>query len=315
MLALVLRRLLASLAVLLVVSFLVFGVVYLSPGDPVAIMLGREASGEAAASIRHDLGLDRPFFVQYVSWLAAMLRGEFGTSITMHVPALNLLAPAYVNTFILAVASLAIALVFGVAIGVAAGARAGGLFDRASAGLAEILAATPVFWLGLMLIWLISKKLRWLPSSGMHNLRGSSTFGDLLAHLALPAFSASALAIAIIARLTRSSVVDVLNSDYARMFAASGMSRGQLLLTQVFRNILPPIVSIGGLQFGTLFSGVIFVEMVFAWPGLSAQLYNAITAHDIPVIQTGVLMIAATFVLINLAVDILLILLNPRARG
>ena len=136
-----------------------------------------------------------------------------------------------------------------------------------------------------------------------------------LLHLVLPAFSASVLAVAIIARLTRSSVIDAMNSDYAKMFAAAGMSRMRLLRTQIIRNVLPPIVSIGGLQFGTLFGGVIFVETVFAWPGLSAQLYNAITAHDIPVIQTGVLMIAATFVLINLVVDLLLIWLNPRMRG
>lgn len=233
----------------------------------------------------------------------------------MHVPALSIVTPAYANTFVLALASLSVALFFGVTIGVLAGLRAGGWFDRLTSGVVEAFAATPVFWLGLMLIWLFCQKLRWLPSSGMHNLRGASTFGDLLAHLALPAFSASVLAIAIIARLTRSSVIDAMNSDYVKMFTSAGMSRGQLLRTQIFRNILPPIVSIGGLQFGTLFSGVIFVEAVFAWPGLSAQLYNAITAHDVPVIQTGVLMIAATFVLINLVVDVLLIWLNPRMRG
>ncbi|MGJ4859366.1 ABC transporter permease [Labrys sp. La1] len=315
MIALIARRAVASLAILVLVTFLVFLVVYFSPGDPVAIMLGRDASGETADQIRRDLGLDRPFLVQYGAWLWGLLGGHFGTSITMHVPVLDILVPAYVNTFILALASLVIALTVGVLLGVLSGLRAGGWFDRLAAAISEGLAATPVFWLGIMLIWLVSKQLRWLPSSGMYNLRGSHSLADLLTHLVLPAFSAAVLAIAIIMRLTRASVIDALNADYARMFASAGMSTPRLLFTQIARNILAPIVSIGGLQFGTLFGGVIFVETVFAWPGLSAQLYNAITAHDIPVIQTGVLMIAATFIVINLIVDLALVWLNPRARA
>ncbi len=313
--ALVAQRFASSFAVLLLVTFLVFLVVYLSPGDPIVVMLGQGASDQQVAELRNFYGLDQGFLAQYWAWLRGIATGQFGTSITMHVPALDIVIPAYENTFILALASLAVALVVGVTVGIVAGLWPGGWFDRIATNVVEILAATPVFWLGIILIWLVSKELRWLPSSGMHNLRGAATIGDLMAHLVLPALSSAVLAIAIVARLTRNSVIEASHSDYARMFAASGMSRGRIFRTQMIRNILPPIVSIGGLQFGTLFGGVIFVEMVFAWPGLSAQLYNAITSHDVPVIQAGVLMIAVTFVLINLLVDLLLIWLNPRARA
>ncbi len=315
MLRFLLRRLASAVAVLAAASFVVFLIVHFSPADPVRLLLGPAASQGEIAEMRTRLGLDQPLLVQYGVWLSHLLRGDFGQSLSTRLPALAIIWPAYLNTLLLAVASLAVSLVFGVAAGVVAGFRAGRLADRVLMFISEVLAATPVFWLGIVLIWIFARELGWLPSSGMRNMRLRGSHADLLAHLVLPAFSASVLAIAIIARLVRGAVVEVLASDYVRIARAAGMSDGRILATQVWRNILPPVVSVGGLQFGTLFGGVIFVETVFAWPGISVQVFNAITAGDIAVVQAGILLIAATFVLTNLVVDILLMRLNPRTAG
>lgn len=307
-----LRRLTAAFLVLAAVTFVVFLIVYLSPGDPVKTLLGQSATAEQIAGMRARLGLDLPFHEQYGAWLWRVVHGDFGRSISTQVPAMSILLPAFGNTLILALSSLFLSLLFGVAIGVASGFRAGRLLDKVLMFFTEVLAATPVFWLGLILIWIFARELGWLPSSGMRNMRARGSSLDLLAHLVLPSIAASVLAISIIARLVRGAVIDVLASDYVKIAQAAGMSSFRIFRKQVWRNILPPIISVGGLQFGTLFGGVIFVEAVFAWPGISAQLFNAITAGDVAVIQAGVLMIAATFVAINLVVDMMLVWLNPR---
>ena len=312
MTAFLLRRLMASVLVLVAVTFVVFLIVYLSPGDPVKALLGQSATAEQIAGMRTKLGLDLPFHEQYAAWLWRVVQGDFGRSISTQIPAMSILVPAFCNTLILAVSSLFISLLFGVLIGVVSGFRAGRLIDKILMFVTEVLAATPVFWLGLMLIWIFARELGWLPSSGMRNMRARGSNLDLIAHLVLPSIAASVLAISIIARLVRGAVIDVLASDYVKIAQAAGMSSFRIFRKQVWRNILPPIISVGGLQFGTLFGGVIFVETVFAWPGISAQLFNAITAGDVAVIQAGVLMIAATFVAINLVVDVVLVWLNPR---
>lgn len=306
-----LRRLGAAVIVLLAVSFAVFVIVYLSPGDPVKALLGQSATAEQIEAARTRLGLDLPFHRQYGAWLWRVLQGDFGRSISTQVPAMSILLPAFGNTLILAVSSLVLSLIFGVIIGVVSGFRAGRLLDKVLMFVTEVLAATPVFWFGIILIWIFARELGWLPSSGMRNMRARGSNLDLLAHLVLPSIAASVLAISIIARLVRGAVLDVLASDYVRIAQAAGMSSLRIFRKQVWGNILPPIISVGGLQFGTLFGGVIFVETVFAWPGISAQLFNAITAGDVAVIQAGVLLIAATFVAINLVVDCALLWLNP----
>ena len=312
MTAFLFRRLMAAVLVLVAVTFVVFLIVYLSPGDPVKALLGQSATAEQIAGMRTKLGLDLPFHEQYAAWLWRVVQGDFGRSISTQIPAMSILVPAFCNTLILAVSSLFISLLFGVLIGVVSGFRAGRLIDKILMFVTEVLAATPVFWLGLILIWIFARELGWLPSSGMRNMRARGSNLDLIAHLVLPSIAASVLAISIIARLVRGAVIDVLASDYVKIAQAAGMSSFRIFRKQVWRNILPPIISVGGLQFGTLFGGVIFVETVFAWPGISAQLFNAITAGDVAVIQAGVLMIAATFVAINLVVDVVLVWLNPR---
>lgn len=312
MLAFLLRRVAAAFVILAAVSLVVFIIVYASPADPVRTLLGQNATAEQIAALRNKMGLDLSFPEQYGAWLSRLLHGDFGLSIATQVPAINILLPAYQNTLWLAVSSLFVTLVVGVTIGTIAGFRSGSLYDKITMFVTEVLAATPVFWMGIMLIWIFAKELNWLPSSGMRNMRLRGSYTDLPAHLVLPSLAASVLAIAIVARLIRTAVIDILSTDYVKLARAAGMSSLQIFRMQVWRNVLPQIISIGGLQFGTLFGGVIFVENVFAWPGISSQLFNAITSGDIAVVQTGVLMIAATFVLINLLVDLALFQLNPR---
>lgn len=313
MFSFILKRTVAALIVLAATTFVVFVIVYLSPADPVKVLLGQTATAEQIETMRHQLGLDRSFVEQYAFWLWRLLNGDFGRSISYSLPTMSVLGPAYLNTLVLAVSSLLVSLVLGVLAGVVSGFKAGRATDKALMLVTEVLAATPVFWLAIILIWIFARELEWLPSSGMRNIRARGSYTDLLAHLVLPSIAASILAIAIIARLVRASVIDVLSSDYVKVSRAAGMGTFRIFRSQVWGNILAPIVSVGGLQFGTLFAGVIFVETVFAWPGISAQLFNALTSGDIAIVQTGVLMIAATFVFTNLVVDILLLWLNPRA--
>lgn len=309
------KRILYMIPILFGVSFLVFSMIYLIPGDPARMMLGQSATPEAVEELRDKSGFNDPFLVQYGTWLLHVLKGDLGTSITMRIPVTSFLIPKLINTLILAAGGLIICVILGITVGIAAALRKYSWFDRIIMFLAQFGANTPAFWLGITLMWLFSIKLGWLPSSGMYDVRTGETFSGLLEHLVLPAFATATVSLAVIARLTRSSLIDVLNAEYIKTFRANGISESKIISKHAFRNILPPLINMIGLQIGYLLGGALFVEVVFNWPGIGSQIYASITSQDLPMVQAGVLFIAISFVVVNLINDVFIASLNPRLKN
>ncbi|HLN11268.1 MAG TPA: ABC transporter permease [Xanthobacteraceae bacterium] len=308
------KRLVGLVPVLFGVSFLVFLTVQLAPGDVTTLLLGPLASEEAKSTLRQALGLDQPIVVQYVKWLNALLHGDFGTSIATSRKVLDLVLPRIGNTLILGGVSLVVTVVTGCAIGLAASANRGSLFDRLSVLTVLVLGNIPPFWLGLVLSLVFALQFRWFPISGMSSLNNGGGFRDVAWHLVLPAVTTAAAPAAVVTRMTRAAVLEVLGQDYIQVARAKGVPERRILLKHALRNALPPITTIIGLQLGYLLGGTLFSEVVFAWPGLGQLLYTSIVARDLPVIQAAVLAIALSFVLINLAADLANQMLDPRSR-
>jgi peptide/nickel transport system permease protein len=308
------KRLIGALPVLFGVSVVIFFLMHMIPGDITAALLGPMATEAARADLRHALGLDQPLLVQYVKWLSTVLSGDFGRSIATSLPVSHLVLPKFVNTVILAAASLLLSLVVGFGIGVFAAARAGSSFDRAMMSITLVFGSIPPYWLGLVLVMIFALSLRWLPATGMYDIIDPGGIRDLLRHLVLPAVATAAAPAAIITRMVRTSMVEILAQDYVRVARAKGIPRRIILWRHVLRNALPPIATITGLQLGYLLGGALFTEVVFAWPGLGYQLDSSIVARDVPVVQAAVMLIALIFVLVNLAVDMLNAVIDPRIR-
>lgn len=308
------NRLLSTLLVLFGVSLIVFLLLQLVPGDPAVTILGSGATAEAVAALRTELGLDRALPIQFFDYLGGLVRGDLGRSLTVNAPVADIMLPRFANTIILTVAALILCIVVAVPLGVIAAHKQYSIFDRVSMMVSLAGASVPVYWFGLLLIGAFAVTLGWLPTSGMYNPRFPGGFTDLLAHLVLPAIAAALVPLAVIARMTRSVMIDILQQDYIRTLRASGLSTNSVLWRHALRNALPPIVNIIGLQVGYLLGGVVFVEVVFGWPGLGQQLYTSITQRGIPVVQAGVLFIALAFVIINLLADGAVGLLDPRTR-
>jgi peptide/nickel transport system permease protein/oligopeptide transport system permease protein len=297
-----LRRLLLAVPVLLGVVFAVMLTLELIPGDAVSLMLGEHATPEAVSQLRAYLGLDKPLLVRYVAYLERLAHGDLGVSILQHRPVVDELADTWPATLELTVAALVIAAAVGVPAGVVSAARPNSLFD-AVARLGSLFGLSmPIFWTGLVLIVLFSLWLPWLPVGG----RGS------LAHLVLPAVALSMPSIAMIARLTRSSVLEVLREDYVRTARAKGLREAWVVLRHGLRNALLPILTLLGLQAGQLMGGAVLTETVFSWPGLGRLMVKAIFSRDYVLLQGAVLVYALAFVLVNLVVDLSYGLLDPR---
>lgn len=311
----IVKRLLAVIPILFGVSIVIFLFLQLVPGDVAATLLGPRATAESIAAIRAELGLDRPLHVQYFSWLGAMLQGDLGRSIILQVPVLDVVVPKFLNTLILAGASLVIAIVIGIPVGIVSAVRQYSLVDRVGTAGAVVGAATPTFWLALILMYVFALKLRWFPTSGMYDLRGDGGLLDLLHHLVLPAIATAAIPLAVITRLARSSMLEVIRADYVTALRAKGMSERVVIWVHALRNALPPIISITGLQAGFLLGGTLFTEVIFTWPGIGLQLYDAILGRDVPLVQGAMLFIAGFFVLLNLIADIIVAYLNPKLRA
>jgi len=307
-------RLFSTILVLFGVSLVVFLLLQLVPGDPAVTILGSGATASAVAELRSELGLDRALPIQFFDYLGGLLHGDLGRSLTVNAPVTDIMVPRFVNTMILTGAALLLCIVIAVPLGVIAAHKQYSLFDRMSMVISMAGASVPVYWFGLLLIGVFAITLGWLPTSGMYDPRFPGGVGDLLAHLVLPAIAAALVPLAVIARMTRSVMIDILAQDYIRTLRASGLSTSSVLWRHALRNALPPIVNITGLQVGYLLGGVVFVEVVFGWPGLGQQLYTSITQRDIPVVQAGVLFIALAFVIINLVADMAVGLLDPRTR-
>lgn len=315
MIRIVLLRLAQAVPLLFLISLLVFLIAKLVPGDPIANALAGQLSSEAIEQIRHVYGLDKPAAVQYLLWLKNLFSGDWGTSLTLRAPVIEVLSSAFANTAILTGAAVLLCLIPGVAVGVTCGLWQGTRRDRLVMLLVQLGHNIPIFWLAVFFIWLFAVKLRWFPVSGMYDMRGDRGLGDLLHHLFLPALSTALISMLILARQVRHSVIDIMNADYIRTYRALGYPTALLLWRHLGRNLLAPIVSITGLQIGYLLSGVIFIEKIFAWPGIGTQLNNAAAGQDYPTIQTGVMLIAVCFLAVNLLSDILQDWLDPRHEG
>jgi len=308
------HRLLGVLPVMFGVSVVIFILMHLAPGDVATVLLGPQATEVAKTELRHALGLDLPLPVQYGKWLLRTASGDFGTSIATQLPVMALVLPRFLNTLLLTVASLLLSIVIGYGIGLFAGLRAQSLFDRATMTVTLLAGSTPPFWLGLILVLLFAIRLRWLPVSGMVDMAGDGGALDMLRHLVLPAVTTALGPAAIITRMVRTSIREALDRPHVRVARAKGLSRGTLLRRHVILNALPPVITITGLQLGYLLGGALLTEVVFAWPGLGALLYDSITARDMPVVQATTLLIALSFVLVNIFVDMINVLLDPRLR-
>jgi len=330
--AFILKRIFLLIPVLFGISLVVFLVIHLIPGDPVHAMLGEKASPEAIAALTEELGLNDSLHVQYARFLGQALRGNLGKSIRTGESVASILMTRIPATLELTVTSLIIAVSSGFLLGIVAAVRQYSIWDNLSMVLAVIGVSMPVFWLGLMLIILFSVNLGWLPPTGrlsvsvhIAHITGFYTLDSLLSlnwkgltdtlrHLVLPAIALGAIQMALIARLTRSTMLEVIRMDYIRTARAKGLSERVVIFKHEVRNALIPVVTIVGLTVGRLLGGAVLTETIFAWPGLGKLAVDAIYARDFPLVQGVVLLVASSFVLVNLAVDALYVLINPRIR-
>ena len=297
------RRLGRALLALWGISTIVFGVMRLS-GDPAVLLLPQEASREDVQRLRHDLGLDEPLLVQYGRFLGQAVTGNFGESLRHKEPAMQLVGGHLWATLELALAAFGLATVVAVPIGILAAVKSNRSYDHIVMSLALIGQSAPTFWIGIMLILGFGLGLRWLPIGG----RGT------VWHLILPALTLGAFAMASIARLTRSAMLDVIRLDYITTARAKGLREGQVIWRHALKNAAIPVVTIMGLQFGTLLGGAVVTETVFAWPGIGRLAIQGIYNRDYPVVQASVFVAAAFFVAINFCIDLLYTLLDPRIR-
>ena len=312
MLAYVVRRLFATIAVMAVVAFVVFSLLYFTPGDPAAVLAGDAATSDDIARIREKLGLDQPFFVRFGAWAWALAHGDLGTSIFTNLPVTQLIAQRIEPTLSLTLCTLLLSVCVAVPLGVLAAARAGGWIDRFVMGLSVLGFSVPVFVIAYGLILLFSIELDWLPVQGYRNLREG--LWEWLRHLILPSIALGTVYIALIARITRASMLDVLAQDYIRTAQAKGLAPAGVVVGHALKNAAVPIMTIVGIGIALLIGGAIVTETVFAIPGVGRLTVDAILRRDYPIIQGVILMFSGAYVLINLAVDLSYMLLDPRIR-
>lgn len=329
-----LRRLFGLLPVLFGITLLVFLFLKLIPGDPVVAILGERGTPEQVEALREKLGLNRPLYEQYLAFLRRVFTGDLGVSAVSTTPVWEELKRRWPATFELVLSAILVAVLLGIPAGILAAIRKNTLWDNLSMSLSLVGVSMPVFWLGLLLVYLFAVHLHWLPTGGRLSTDMSLGFQpltgfyvldalwqgnfrlllDALAHLLLPALTLGTIPLAILARITRSAMLEVLSQDYVRTARAKGLSERQVILKHAFKNALLPVVTVVGLQFGTLLGGAILTETIFSWPGIGSYIYEGILNRDYPVVQSGVLVVAFVFVLINLLVDLSYALLDPRIQ-
>jgi peptide/nickel transport system permease protein len=307
-----LRRLAATIPVMGVVALFVFSLLYLSPGDPAAVIAGDIATEEDIARIRASLGLDQPYFVRFGTWLWALLQGDLGTSIFTGLPVSTLIGQRVEPTLALTLCTLIVAIALAVPLGVIAAARAGGWIDRVVMAVAVLGFSVPVFVLAYALVLLFAVQLEWLPVQGYSSI--TKGFGPFISHMILPSVALGITYMALIARITRASMLDVLAQDYVRTAHAKGLAPAAVLMGHALKNAAIPIVTIIGIGIALLIGGVVVTETVFAIPGIGRLTVDAILRRDYPIIQGVTLLFSAIYVLVNLLVDLSYSLFDPRIR-
>ncbi|GHC14852.1 peptide ABC transporter permease [Kushneria pakistanensis] len=333
MLSFVFRKLLMLIPTLLGITLITFTLVHLIPGDPVAIMAGeRGISAERHAQVMAELGLDRPLWEQYLSFLGNLVQGDLGHSLISSNPVLDEFLSLFPATLELGFCAMLLAVCLGIPLGVIAGIKRGSIIDHTVMGTSLTGYSMPIFWWGLLLIIFFSGILGWTPVSGRLSssfwietptgfmlidtlLSGEpGAFVDALRHLVLPTIVLATIPLAVIARMTRSSILEVLGEDYIRTARAKGLSPWRIIAIHALRNAMIPVTTVIGLQIGLLFSGAILTETIFSWPGIGKWLIDAVSRRDYPSLQGGILLIALIVMVVNLIVDLLYGLINPRIR-
>jgi peptide/nickel transport system permease protein len=312
MIAYIIRRLFSTIIVMAVVAFFVFSLLYLTPGDPAAVIAGDIATDEDIRRIHARLGLDEPFLVQFGRWVWALFHGDLGTSIFTNLPVTQLIGQRIEPTVALTLCTLVVAIAVAVPLGVVAAAKAGTWLDRAVMAFSVLGFSVPVFVVAYGLILTFSVQLDWLPVQGYRNLRDG--VWEWLRHLILPSIALGTVYVALIARMTRASMLDVLAQDYIRTAAAKGLAPGEVLIGHALKNAAIPVMTIIGMGIALLISGAIVTETVFALPGIGRLTVDAILRRDYPIIQGVILIFSGVYVLINLLVDLSYVFFDPRIR-
>jgi len=308
------HRLLLMAPVLFGVTVVVFLVISLIPGDPAHAILGTFATPENVKELNAALGLDKPLPEQYVIWIGHVLTGDFGRSYVLHRPVIVEIGDRLFPTLLLAGTALVLSSVFGILFGIIAAVRQNGWQDKLITVTVLIGISTPSFWLGILLIFWFGVRLAWLPVGGMVDLFGDGGFADLVRHLILPSFALAAVAGAVLVRLTRGSMLEVLRQDYIRTARAKGLSERSVIYKHAFRNAFINVIPVLGIEAGFVLGGAVYIETVFQWPGIGRMLVQAISTRDILLVQGGVLIIAVAYVFINLVTDLAQSVLDPRIR-
>lgn len=314
MIGYVARRLLLLVPLLLGLTVVVFAMMAAIPGDPATAILGSFATPENVERLNRQLGLDEPLPVQYLTWLGNLLQGDMGRSYSLNRPVADEVFERFGATLVLAGAALVLASLFGLVAGILAAVRQFGWTDRIVTFLVLIGISTPSFWLGLLFIMLFAVNLQWLPASGMYSIYGGGDLPDLLRHLAMPAVTLAIVATAVIARLTRTAMLEILRQDYIRTARAKGLSERRVIFLHAFKAALVAVIPVIGIQAGFVLCGAVYIETVFQWPGIGRMLVNAISTRDILLVQGGVLVVATAYVLFNLLADVAQTIVDPRLR-
>lgn len=307
----IIKRLLMLIPVIIGVTFIVFFILNLAPGDPAAVILGDQASAEALAMKREELGLNDPLLVRYGNYMLGLLHGDLGTSYKNNLDVWSQVMERFPNTVILAIASILVTVAIGVPIGIISAKHQYSMLDNVTTVLGLIGQAMPNFWFGLLMVIIFSLKLGWLPSQGM----GSGGFIPLLKSLVLPALTLGTGAAASILRMTRSSMLEVIRQDYIDTARAKGISEKTITYRHMLKNALIPIITAIGLQVGTLLGGAMLTETVFSWPGLGRLMVDSIKSKDIPLVLGSVIFLAIMFTVVNLVVDIIYAFVDPRIKS
>lgn len=326
------RRLGALIPVLLGMAFIVFMMVRAIPGNPAQLILGQQASKEAVAALTKELGLDQPWYIQFFDYLGGLFSGDLGVSLKTNTPIAEEVWPYLAATIELAIIAMIIAIVIGVNAGIISAWFQNSWFDYLAMIIALIGVSMPIFWLGLMEQYIVAIQWDLLPTTGRDNIRDPveaitnlylldtllqgrvDQFFEVVRHLILPGIALATIPMAVIARMTRSSMLEVMRSDFIRTARAKGMRMFWVVYKHSFKNALIPVVTVIGLQTGLLLGGAILTETIFGWPGIGTYIYDAINYRDYPVVQSGILVIAFIFVIINLCVDLLYAAIDPRIK-
>ncbi|OCW56930.1 ABC transporter permease [Hoeflea olei] len=308
------KRLLAAIPVLFGLTVIVFLIMAMIPGDPATAILGSYATPENVEKLNRDLGLDKSLLQQYLIWIANLFQGDLGRSYTLNRPVLDEVLERFSATLILAGTALVLCSILGLIAGVVSAVRQFSWVDKTITLVVLVGISIPSFWLGLLLILVFAVNLRWFPASGMYAIYGGGGPLDLLHHLFLPALTLAVVATGVIARLTRTAMLEVLRQDYIRTARAKGVTENRVIYRHAFKAALVTVIPVIGIQAGFVLGGAVYIETVFQWPGIGSMLVKAISTRDLLLVQGGVLVVASAYVLFNLAADVLQTVLDPRLR-